>query len=81
MTDNRIKDLENKLSRWASGLADQTDELLLEWIDENKVTRVEAKKIAKLDGNFLQERLELILDRELCDDEAIFEDDEVRAKE
>jgi len=78
MTDDRIKDLENKLSRWVSALADETDEYLCEWIDENKIKREEAQQIAKFDGHFLQERLQLLLDRELGDDEAIFEDDEVR---
>ena len=78
MTDDRIKDLENKLSRWVSALADETDEHLCEWIVENKITRDEAQQIAKFDGHFLQERLQLLLDRELGDDEAIFEDDEVR---
>lgn len=81
MTDDRIKDLENRLSKWVSALADETDNQLCEWIDENKVTRAEAEQIAKFGGNFLQERLQLLLDKELDDDEAIFEDDEVTKKE
>ena len=81
MSDDRIKDLESKLSRWVSTLADETDEYLCEWIDENKITREEAQQIAKFDGHFLQERLQLLLDKELGDDEAIFEDDEIREKE
>ena len=80
MTDDRIKDLESKLSRGVSTLADETDEHLCEWIDENKITREEAQQIAKFDGHFLQERLQLLLDKELGDDEAIFEDDEIREK-
>ena len=78
MTDDRIKDLEHRLFKWVSALADETDDQLCEWIDENKITREEAQQIAKFDGHFLQERLQLLLDRELGDDEAIFEDDEVR---
>ena len=42
MSDDRIKDLESKLSRWVYALADETDEHLCEWIDENKITREEA---------------------------------------
>jgi len=81
MSDDRIKDLESKLSRWVSTLADETDQHLCEWIDKNKITREEAQQIAKFDGHFLQERLQLLLDKELGDDEAIFEDDEIREKE
>ena len=81
MTDDRIKDLENRLFKWVSALADETDNQLCEWIYENKVTRAEAEQIAKFGGNFLQERLQLLLDKELDDDEAIFEDDEVTEKE
>ena len=80
MTD-RIKEFKNYLFKWSQNLADTTDGELLQWIDHNKITRKEAEQIAKLEGHFVEERLQLLLDKELGDDEAIFEDDEIREKE
>jgi len=44
-------------------------------IDHNKITRKEAEQIAKLEGHFVEERLQLLLDKELDENEKIFEDD------
>ena len=75
MTDNKIKELKNYLFKWSQNLADTTDDELLQWIDHNKITRREAEQIAKLEGHFVEERLQLLLDKELDKNEKIFEDD------
>ncbi len=56
-------------------LADTADDELLQWIDHNKITRKEAEQIAKLEGHFVEGRLQLLLDKELDENEKIFEDD------
>jgi len=75
MTDDRIKEFKNYLFKWSQNLADTADEELLQWIDHNKITRKEAEQIAKLEGHFVEERLQLLLDKELDENEKIFEDD------
>jgi hypothetical protein len=75
MTDNKIKELKNYLFKWSQNLADAADDELLQWIDHNKITRKEAEQIAKLEGHFVEERLQLLLDKELDQSEKIFEDD------
>mgnify|MGYP001192295776 CR=1 FL=1 len=80
MTDERVKEFKNYLFKWSQNLADTADKELLQWIDHNKITRKEAEQIAKLEGHFVEERLQLLLDKELGDNEAIFEDDEIREK-
>ena len=74
MTD-RITDLKYKLSKWDTALADEIDNDLYEWINELNVTRAEAKQIAKADGSTLQNRLYVMLEQDLDDDEIIFKDD------
>jgi|LauGreDrversion2_2_1035103.scaffolds.fasta_scaffold358434_1 hypothetical protein len=72
----RIADLKYKLSKWDTALADEIDNDLYEWINELNVTREEAKQLAKADGSPLQNRLFVMLEQELHDDEIIFKDDQ-----
>jgi hypothetical protein len=72
----RIADLKYKLSKWDTELADEIDNDLYEWINELNVTREEAKQLAKADGSPLQNRLFVMLEQELHDDEIIFKDDQ-----
>jgi hypothetical protein len=71
----RIADLKYKMSKWDTALADEIDNDLYEWINELNVTREEAKQLAKADGSPLQNRLFVMLEQELHDDEIIFKDD------
>ena len=72
----RIADLKYKMSKWDTALADEIDNDLYEWINELNVTREEAKQLAKADGSPLQNRLFVMLEQELHDDEIIFKDDQ-----
>jgi hypothetical protein len=71
----RIADLKYKLSKWDTAIADEVDNDLYEWINELNVTREEAKQLAKADGTLLQNRLFVMLEQDLGDDEIIFKDD------
>ena len=77
MTDDRIKNLIDRLQNRNELITEEGEEAVYSWIDEHQVTRAEAEEVADSDGTFLEERLQIILERDIEEEGAIFVDDKV----
>ena len=75
MTDDRIKNLIEGLFRLNERITDDAEDTVQNWINDNQITRADAEQIADSDGNFLEERLSIMLDRDI-EDGAIFFDEQ-----
>jgi hypothetical protein len=59
------KELLRALEDWDNNLAYETEDRLKQWLQDNNVSTALLKKLADKDGNYLQQRLQLILERRL----------------
>ena len=75
MTDDRIKNLIEGLFRLNERITEDAEDTVQNWINDNQITRADAEQIADSDGNFLEERLSIMLDRDI-EDGAIFFDEQ-----
>ena len=75
MTDDRIKNLTEGLFRLNERITEDAEDTVQNWINDNQITRADAEQIADSDGNFLEERLSIMLDRDI-EDGAIFFDEQ-----
>jgi len=75
MSDDRIKDLIEGLFRLNERITEDAEDTVQNWINDNQITRADAEQIADSDGNFLEERLSIMLDRDI-EDGAIFFDEQ-----
>ena len=80
MSKDRIKDLIEGLFRLNQRITEDAEDTVQNWIDDNQVTRADAEQIADSDGNFLEERLAIMLDRDI-EDGAIFFDEKEKEDE
>ena len=75
MSDDRIKDLIEGLFRLNERITEDAEDTVQNWINDNQITRADAEQIADSDGNFLEQRLSIMLDRDI-EDGAIFFDEQ-----
>jgi len=75
MSDDRIKDLIEGLFKLNERITEDAEDTVQNWINDNQITRADAEQIADSDGNFLEERLSIMLDRDI-EDGAIFFDEQ-----
>ena len=80
MSKDRIKNLIEGLFRLNQRITEDAEDTVQNWIDDNQVTRADAEQIADSDGNFLEERLAIMLDRDI-EDGAIFFDEKEKEEE
>ena len=80
MSKDRIKNLIEGLFRLNQRITEDAEDTVQNWIDDNQVTRADAEQIADSDGNFLEERLAIMLDRDI-EDGAIFFDEKEKEDE
>jgi hypothetical protein len=81
LDEERKKQLQDRLFKRNELITEEGEEAVISWIDENQVTRAEAEQIADYDGTFLEERLAIIIERDIEEEGAIFVDDVVEESE
>jgi hypothetical protein len=59
------KELLRALEDWDNNLAYETEDRLKQWLQDNNVSTALLKKLVDKDGNYLQQRLNFILERRL----------------